>query len=163
MFNNKVSVVSFTLSIYSLYFFSFKVIAGIEQLRWFNNWNGWVWTCVTFHPRAIVFDLGPGNSPGLEQTLPAFKWPQQMHMWERVRESLQWDHTNVLASTEIVQKTLRVASYRLCIPKRSLTIFITSTKPRRSFVIINKDQKQLQPEPSYWKQNDLHFCRHHVL
>lgn len=33
MFNNKVSVVSFTLSIYSLYFFSFKVIAGIEQLR----------------------------------------------------------------------------------------------------------------------------------
>lgn len=36
--------------------------------------------CVTFHPRAILFDLGPGNSPGLEQTLPAFKRPQQMHM-----------------------------------------------------------------------------------
>lgn len=158
MFNNKVSVVSFTLVYIQHFFYSFKVIAGIEQLWWFNNWNGRVWTCVTFHPRAILFDLGPGNSPGLEQTLPAFKRPQQMHMWERERKSPQWDHTNVLASTKIIQKTSRVASYRLCIPKRSLTNFITQKTLR------NKDQKkQLQPELSSWKQNDLHFCRHHVL
>lgn len=155
MFNNKVSVVSFTLVyIQQFFFYSFKVKAGIEQLWWFNNWDGRVWTCVTFHPRAILFELGPGNSPGLEQTLPAFKRPQQM--WEREGKSPQWDHTNVLASTEIIQKTLKVASYRLCIPKRSLTISTTQK------TLCNKDQKQLQPEPSSWKQNDLHFCRHHV-
>lgn len=49
----------------------------------FNDWNGWVWRSATLHPGAIHFDLGPGNPPRMEQTLPAFKGPQKMHVWER--------------------------------------------------------------------------------
>lgn len=48
-------------------------------LWWFLDWNSWV--CTSLYLYFVFFDLGPGNLPCLQQTLPAFKG-HKTWMWE---------------------------------------------------------------------------------